>query len=64
MLDSMSEMLRQDMECEGLRECFHGFKELDKEVFRVITASADLLTVDEIAEYIDRECSTAYRLVQ
>ena len=42
----------------------HGFKELDKEVFRVLTASADPLTVDEIAEHVDRERSTAYRSVQ
>lgn len=60
----MNVMLKQDMECDGLLECFHGFKELDKEVFRVLTASADPLTVDEIAEQVDRERSTAYRSVQ
>ena len=64
MAKSMNEMLRQDMECEGLLECFHGFKELDKEVFRVLTESAEPLTVDEIAAEVDRERSTAYRSVQ
>ncbi|AUV84495.1 transcriptional regulator (plasmid) [Salinigranum rubrum] len=64
MTDSMSELLRQDMTCEGLLECFHGLKELDKEVFRVVTQSDDSLTVDEIAEQIDRERSTAYRSVR
>ena len=64
MTKSMQEMLRQDMECEGLLECFHGFKELDKEVFRVLTESDEALTVDDIAAEVDRERSTAYRSVQ
>ncbi|QLC35495.1 MarR family transcriptional regulator (plasmid) [Halarchaeum sp. CBA1220] len=64
MADSMSEMLRQDMECEGLLECFHDLKTLDKEIFQVLCDSAEPLTVDEIAERVDRERSTAYRSVQ
>ncbi|WP_299334993.1 helix-turn-helix domain-containing protein [Haloplanus sp.] len=64
MPDSMSEQLRQDMRCEGLLECFHGLKELDKECFRVLVEADDPLTVDEIADRVDRERSTAYRAVQ
>ncbi|MFC7072865.1 helix-turn-helix domain-containing protein [Halovenus rubra] len=64
MPDSMSEQLRQDMECEGLLECFHGLKQLDREVFRVMVAAEAAQTVDEIAEQVDRERSTAYRAVQ
>jgi predicted transcriptional regulator len=64
MTNSMSEMLRGDMECEGLLECFHGLKELDKDVFRELTAHEESLTVDEVAEAIDRERSTAYRSIQ
>lgn len=64
MANSMSEMLRGDMECEGLLECFHGLKELDKEVFRELTSRDESLTVDEVAEAIDRERSTAYRSIQ
>ena len=30
MPDSMAEMLRQDMQCEGLLECLHGLKSLDE----------------------------------
>ena len=60
----MSEQLRRDMECEGLLECFHGLKELDKECFRALAASEEPLTVDEIADAVDRERSTAYRAVQ
>jgi len=64
MTNSMSEMLRGDMECEGLLECFHGLKELDKEVFRELTTHDESLTVDEVADAIDRERSTAYRSIQ
>jgi predicted transcriptional regulator len=52
------------MECEGLLECFHGLKELDKECFRALVDAEEPLTVDEIAEAVDRERSTAYRAVQ
>lgn len=64
MANSMSEMLRQDMQCEGLLECFHDLKEIDKNVFRLLNETDQPLTVDEIADEIDRERSTAYRSVQ
>jgi predicted transcriptional regulator len=60
----MSEQLRRDMECEGLLECFHGLKQLDKECFRALVEAEEPLTVDEIADAVDRERSTAYRAVQ
>ena len=64
MADSMSEMLRQDMQCEGLLDCFHNLKAIDKDVFRLLNDRDEPLTVDEIADEIDRERSTAYRSVQ
>ncbi|ESS11010.1 MAG: putative transcriptional regulator [uncultured archaeon A07HR60] len=64
MPDSMSEMLQQDMECEGLLECIHSLKQIDRQVFRILNEVDDPLTVDDIAEEIDRERSTAYRSVQ
>ena len=64
MADSMNDYLERDMQCEGLLECIHGLKELDKEIFKVLTESAEPLTVDEIAEQVDRERSTAYRSIQ
>jgi predicted transcriptional regulator len=64
MVDSMSEMLRQDMQCEGLLECFHGLKQLDKQCFQALVESDDPLTVDDIAEQVDRERSTVYRAIQ
>ncbi len=64
MAKSMNEMLRQDMACEGLLECFHGLKELDKECFRALVETEESLTVDEIAAQVDRERSTVYRAIQ
>ena len=64
MPDSMSAQLQQDMECEGLLECFHGLKQLDRDCFEVLVNEAEPLTVDEIADAVDRERSTAYRSVQ
>lgn len=60
----MAEQLQQEMECEGLLECFHGLKRLDKECFQVLVHATEPLTVDDIAEAVDRERSTAYRAVQ
>ncbi|KPN31329.1 HTH-type transcriptional regulator lrs14 [Halolamina pelagica] len=64
MADSMREMLQSDMQCEGLLECFHDLKRIDKEVFRLLNDRSAGLTVDEIADGVDRERSTAYRSVQ
>jgi len=64
MAESMSEYLKQDMQCEGLLECIHGLKDLDKEIFLFLTEQPEPVTVDEIAEQVDRERSTAYRSVQ
>jgi len=60
----MAEHLQQDMQCESLLECFHGLKGLDRTVFQLLIEADEALTVDEIAERVDRERSTAYRAVQ
>nr|WP_199174933.1 helix-turn-helix domain-containing protein [Halegenticoccus soli] len=60
----MVEYLQKDMECEGLLECIHGLKELDRRCFRALSESGEPMTVDEIAAAVDRERSTAYRVVQ
>ena len=64
MANSMSEYLKQDMECEGLLECIHGLKRLDTEIFVLLTEQSEPITVDEVAELVDRERSTAYRSIQ
>ena len=64
MANSMAEQLQQDMECEGLLECIHGLKQLDKDCFRAMVESDEPLTIDEVADRVDRERSTAYRSIQ
>ena len=64
MTDSLSEYLQRDMQCEGLLECIHGLKHLDKECYQVLVRSNEPLTIDEIAAQVDRERSTAYRAIQ
>lgn len=64
MPDSMAEYLRADMECEGLLECIHGLTELDRSCFEVVVRNDAPLTIDEIADEVDRERSTVYRSLQ
>ncbi len=60
----MRDYLQRDMECEGLLECFHGLRDLDRRVFARLVDGGEPMTVDELSERIDRERSTAYRSVQ
>jgi predicted transcriptional regulator len=64
MVDSMAEQLRAEMRCEDLLACFHGLKPLDRDCFQVFVEADEPLTVDEVADVVDRERSTAYRSVQ
>ncbi len=64
MADSVSGYLQSDLECEGLLECFHGLKRLDRDCYRIVVSTEEPLTVDEIADRVDRERSTAYRSIQ
>ena len=59
----MADQLREEMDCESLLECFHGLTDLDRECFQALADSAAPLTVDELAEEVGRERSTAYRSV-
>ncbi|WP_411965798.1 helix-turn-helix domain-containing protein [Haloferax sp. YSMS24] len=60
----MVEYLQSDMQCEGLLECLHGLKQLDRRCFEVLVETEDPMTVDEVAEAVERERSTAYRSIQ
>ncbi len=60
----MHQYMQQDIECERLLECLHGLKSLDVECFLLLTETREGLTVDEIAEHVQRERTTAYRSVQ
>ena len=64
MTNAIHEYMQQGIECEELLECLHGLKSLDTECFLVLNETGEAMTVDEIAERVDRERSTAYRSVQ
>ena len=62
--DSMREILRRDMECEGLLECMHGFRTVDEQCFWILVESDEPLLIDDLSERVDRDRSTVYRAVQ
>ncbi|WP_299237173.1 helix-turn-helix domain-containing protein [Natronomonas sp.] len=64
MPDAMTELLQEEMRCENLLDCFHGLSKLDKEVFGLLVEADEPMTVDGIADEIDRERTTAYRSVR
>nr|WP_089787874.1 helix-turn-helix domain-containing protein [Halobiforma haloterrestris] len=64
MANSMADQLQGEMACEGLLECVHGLKGLDRDCFRALVEADDPLTIDEVADRVGRERSTAYRSVQ
>lgn len=64
MPESLSEHLNQDMQCEGLMQCLYGLRELDRQVYEVMVKRSEPMTVDEIANAVSRERSTAYRSVR
>ena len=64
MATSMRECLTQDVDCDVLLACFYGLKSLDRDVFAELTTRSEPQTVDQIAESVGRDRSTAYRSVQ
>ncbi|WP_254274190.1 helix-turn-helix domain-containing protein [Haloarcula marina] len=64
MPEAIRATLEDDLECEFLLDCFHGLTELDRNCFERLVASDDPLTVDELADRVDRDRTTAYRSVQ
>ena len=64
MVESMVESLRRDMECESLLDCVHGLKALDRACFEVIVEDGEAMSVDQLADLVDRERSTTYRSVR
>ena len=61
---SLKELVRQDLQCENLLECFHGMGDLEIRIFSVLVEATEPLTIDEIAERVDRERSTTYRALR
>ena len=64
MQPSITEQLEQEIGCESLLECLHGLKPLDKDCYRVMVESDDPLTIDEVADRVDRERTTAHRSIR
>lgn len=63
MSNSVAEELRRDLACEDLLECIHGLTGLDRACFQALADAKDPMTIDEVADRVDRERSTAYRSV-
>ena len=57
----VAEQLDRPMQCEGLLECFFGVTGLDRTVYELLTAEGHPFTVEQVAEAVERERSTAYR---
>ncbi len=64
MVEALNRHLERDLECETLLECLYDLNELDRECFDVLAEASEPLTVDQLAETVDRERSTVYRSVQ
>ena len=58
------ELLDGDPECEDLLAWVDGCRHLDLEVYRILHETDGRLSVDEIAEDVDRDRSTTYRAVR
>ena len=64
MVEALNRHLEEDLECETLLECLYDLNELDRKCFDVLADSAEPLTVDQLADTVNRERSTVYRSVQ
>lgn len=60
----LREALDGDPPCEMLLEWVDGCREIDREIYRDLVATEGAKSVDQIAEAIDRNRSTAYRSVR
>ena len=60
----LREALQGDPPCELLLEWVDGCREIDREIYLELLESGEPKSVDDIAEAIDRDRSTAYRAVR
>ena len=63
MTGSVREDLERDLECLDLLECVHGLNERDQAVFQELHQTTEELTVDDVADRLDCERTTAYRSI-
>jgi predicted transcriptional regulator len=64
MVDSIPETPGRDLRYESLLDCCYGLGAPDRQVFQLLVEADKPLTVDGLAEEIDRERTTAYRSLQ
>lgn len=64
MPDAVQKQLQNERKWEALLDSILGLNKLDRGVFRLLAESSESLTVDHIAEFIDKERTTAYRSVK
>ncbi|WP_227378032.1 helix-turn-helix domain-containing protein [Haladaptatus halobius] len=64
MPEAVLKQIHAEQDCDDLLVCMLGLNKLDRGVFRLLVESDDPLTVDHIANFIDRERTTAYRSVK
>ena len=60
---SVREDLERDLGCLDLLGCIHGLNERDQMVFQLLQQAEEGLTVDDVADRLDCERSTAYRSI-
>jgi len=60
---SVQEDLDRGLDGLDVLECLYGLNDRDRAVFRLLRAADDPLAVDEVAERLDCERSTAYRSI-
>lgn len=64
MPEAVLEQMQSEQDCDDLLTCMLGLSQLDKEVFGLLFENGGPHTVDHIANFIDRERTTAYRSVK
>jgi predicted transcriptional regulator len=60
---SVREDLERDLGCLDLLGCIHGLNNRDQVVFQLLQQAEEGLTVDNVADRMDCERSTAYRSI-
>lgn len=61
---SINEMLNESTDCNHLLLCLYELKELDIDVYEILAEEKASLTVDEVAEHINRNRGHAFRSLQ
>ncbi|MDB9249706.1 helix-turn-helix domain-containing protein [Halorubrum ezzemoulense] len=63
MTASVRDDLERDLGCIDLLECIHGLNERDQAVFQALQGVNEGFTVDDVADRLECERSTAYRSI-